>query len=158
MNITFLNIVRSMMFFKNVKLIFWGEVVLCVAYIHCPSSIINNKSPYEMWYNHLPVVQHFRVFGSLCYASIPKHQCNKLGARSCKCVFLGYYDTSKAYSLYEEENKFILSRDVIFLESDKSNSTIDKQLTHLEKFAFKKFYFESNNIVPHTEGWGGVPF
>jgi hypothetical protein len=31
--------------------------------------------------------------------------------------------TSKAYRLYDEENKkFILSRDVVFLESDKDTS------------------------------------
>lgn len=50
MNRTLLNMVRSMMFFKNVKLIFWGEVVLCATYIinRCTSSIINNKSTYEL--------------------------------------------------------------------------------------------------------------
>lgn len=69
---------------------------------------------------------------------------------------MGYFATSKAYRLYDEENKkFILSRDVIFLESDKINSIVDKQLAHLEKFASKKFYFAFNNVVPHTEG--GVP-
>jgi len=75
MNRTLPNMVRSMMFFKNVKLMFCGEAVLCAPYIrnHCPSSIINNKYPYEMWYKHLLVVQHFRVFGSICYALIPKY-------------------------------------------------------------------------------------
>jgi len=107
-------------------------------------------------YNRLPVVQHFRVFGSLCYALISKHQRNKLGSRSRKCILLGYSATSKAYRLYDEENKkFILSRGVIFLELDKNNSTIDRTLAHLEKFSSKKFYFEPNNDVPHTEG--GVP-
>lgn len=71
--------------------------------------------------------------------------------------FLGYSATSKAYRLYDEENmNFIISRDVIFLESNKINSTVDKKLTHLEKFASKKFYFESDNVVPHIEG--GFPF
>lgn len=67
--------VRSMMFFKNVKFMFWGEEILCGAYIinHCPYSIINNKRPYEMWYNHIPIFQHFRVFfGSQCCALIHK--------------------------------------------------------------------------------------
>ena len=105
-----------------------------------------------MSYNRLPVVQHFRVFGSLYYALIAKHQHNKLGARSHKCIFLGYSSISKAYRLYDEENeKLILSRDVIFLESYKSNSTVYKKLNHLEKFASKKFYVEFDNVVPHTE-------
>ena len=61
MNQTLLNMVRSMMFFKNVKLIFLGEAVLCAAYIinWCPSSVINNRTPYEMWYSHLPAITHF---------------------------------------------------------------------------------------------------
>lgn len=132
--------------------------MLCASYIHnrCPSFVINNKSPYEMWYNCLPVIQHFRVFGPLCYAFIPKHQRHTLGARSHKCFFLGYFSTSKDYSLYDEGNKkFILSKDVIFLECDEDNYTVDRQLTHLEKFSSKRFYFESNNDVPHTEE--GVP-
>jgi transposase InsO family protein len=115
MNKTLLNTVRSMMFFQNVRLIFWGEVVLCVVCIpnQCPSTCINNKSPYELWYNRLHVVQHFRVFGFPCYALIPKQQCDKLGAKSRKCIFLGYSNTSRSYRLYDEENKkFVVSRDV----------------------------------------------
>ena len=79
-NRTLLSMVRSMMFFKNVKLMFWGEAVLCAAYIRnrCPSSVINNITPYEMWYSRLAVVKHFRIFGSQCYALIPKHQRNKV--------------------------------------------------------------------------------
>ena len=33
MNRTLLNMVRSMMFFQNVKFMFWGEAVLCAVYI-----------------------------------------------------------------------------------------------------------------------------
>lgn len=63
MNRTLLNMVRLMMFFKIIKLMFWGEAMPCASYIcnHCPSSIIHNKSPCEKWYNQLHVVKHFRV-------------------------------------------------------------------------------------------------
>jgi hypothetical protein len=128
MNMTILNMVRSMMFFKNVKLMFWVDAVLCAVYIknRCPSHALKNKTPYEMWYGHIPSVRHLRVFGSTCYALIPKEQRNKLGARSQKCIFLGYSNTSKAYHLYDEVNKkFILSRDVIFLESSKTDNVVE---------------------------------
>eukprot|EP00253_Pinus_taeda_P018422 PITA_18422 len=74
MNRKILNMVRSMLFFKNGKIMFWANVVLCVAYIknRCPSNAIRNKTPYEMWYGHVPSVKHRRVFGSTCYALIPK--------------------------------------------------------------------------------------
>ena len=34
MNRTILNMVRSMMFFKNVKLMFWDDAVLCDVYVN----------------------------------------------------------------------------------------------------------------------------
>ena len=84
MNGTSLNMVHSMMFFKNVKLMFWADAVLCVVYIknRCPSNSIRNKTPYGMRHGHIPLVKHFKVFGSTYYALIPKVQRNKLGARS----------------------------------------------------------------------------
>ena len=97
---------------------FWGEVILYAVYIKSksPSTALQRKTPYEMWHGHLPSVKHFRVFGCTCYALILAHLRNKLKARSRKCIFLGYSTTSKAYCLYDEENKkFVLSRDVIFL-------------------------------------------
>ena len=38
-----------MMFFKNVKLMFWADAVLCDVYVknRCPSNAIRNKTPYE---------------------------------------------------------------------------------------------------------------
>ena len=62
------------MFFKNVKFMFWGEEMLCATYIinRCPSSLIKNRTPYEMWYNHLLAIKLFRNFGCQCYALIPK--------------------------------------------------------------------------------------
>jgi len=50
MNMTLLNMVHSMMFFKNVIFMFWADVVLCVVYVKnmCPSQALKNKNPYEM--------------------------------------------------------------------------------------------------------------
>eukprot|EP00253_Pinus_taeda_P013784 PITA_13784 len=92
-----------MLFFKNVKIKFWDDAILCVAYIknRCPSNAIRNNTPYEMWYGHVPSVKHLRVFGSTCYALIPKVHRNKLGARSCKCIFLGF---AKEKSFQEFDN------------------------------------------------------
>ena len=126
-----------MIFFKNVKLISWGEAILCVVYIknRSPSTALQNKTPYEIWHGHLLSIKHFRVFGSTCYALILAHLRNKLEARSRKCIFLGYSTTFKAYCLYDEENKkFIISKHVIFLEFDKDAHSIDKQLSHLDRF------------------------
>jgi hypothetical protein len=84
MNMTLQNRVRSMLFLKNVKLMFWVDAILCVVYVRniSPCHALGNKTPYEMWYNHIPSMWHLRVFGFTCYALIPKEQRNKLGARS----------------------------------------------------------------------------
>eukprot|EP00253_Pinus_taeda_P007878 PITA_07878 len=109
-----------------------------------------------MWYGHVPSVKHLRVFGSTCYALIPKVHRNKLGARSRKCIFLGYSNTSKAYCLYDEFNeKFIVSRDVIFLESSKTDNVVERQLDRLDRFANEKSFQEFDNQIPHLEG--GIP-
>lgn len=92
------------------------------------------------------------VFGSLCSALIPKHWRNKLGAKICKCIFLGYSTNSKVYMLYDEENKkFILSQDVNFLESAKDASTIYRPINHLDRFTSNFLNNESNNDIPHPE-------
>jgi len=99
MNRTILNMVCSMMFFKNVKLMFWANAVLCVVYVknRYPYNSIRNTIPYEMWYEHIPLVKHLNVFGSTYYALISKEQTSKLDARSHTCIFLGYSNTSNAY-------------------------------------------------------------
>ena len=106
-----------------------------------------------MWYGRIPSVRHLKVFGSTCYALSTKEQRNKLDARSRKCIFLGYSNTTKGYCLYNEENKkFILSRDVIFLESSKNEKTVERYLDHLGIFTCVKRYHEFDNEIPHLEG------
>lgn len=88
MNRNILNIVSSMTFFKNVILIFSNVIVLCVVYLKyrfLPHSL-DNKTYYEMWYAHIPLVRHFIVFGSTYYALILK-------GKKKKCIFLGHWDT-----------------------------------------------------------------
>jgi hypothetical protein len=83
MNMKLLNMVRSILIFKNEKLMFWVDLVLCVV------SMINkvmyhalgNKTPYEILYGHIPLVRHLIFFGSTCYALISKEKRNNIGAR-----------------------------------------------------------------------------
>jgi hypothetical protein len=120
--------VCSVLFFKNVKLMFYVDAVLCAIHVRnrSPSHALGNNTPYEMWYNHIPLARHLRFFGSTYYALIPKEQRKKLGERSWKCIFLGYSNTTKSYHLYDEVNKkSILSRYLVFLESTKNENIFD---------------------------------
>ena len=60
---------------------FWDDAIICVVYIKniCTSHVIKNKILYEIWYGHIPLVRNLMVFGSTCYALIPKEQRIKLG-------------------------------------------------------------------------------
>lgn len=60
-------------------------------------------------------VAHFRVFGCVAYAHVPKELRRKLDDRSEKFIFLGNNDHSRAYKLYNlVTNKVIISHDVEF--------------------------------------------
>jgi len=147
-----------MLFFKNVKTIFWGDVVMCAMCItnRCPSHALENKTLYEMWFGRVPSIHHPRVFGSTCYALVPKEQRNKLGARNQKCIFLGYVDTNKGYRLHDEVNKkFLFARDVTFMECSKSDLTIEQLLDHLDRLTCGKHFFEIDYEIPNMEG--GIP-
>lgn len=76
-------------------------------------------SPYERWYDRRPDLKHFEVFGCVAHAHIPDSQRNKLNNKAQKLRFVGYSTSSKGYRLLNEKTtKVIISRDVIFNESD----------------------------------------
>ena len=61
--------------------------------------------------------------------------------------------TSKAYHIYDEvNNKFIIYRDVIFLESSKIGNVVDWQLNHLDRFTRVKTYHEIGDEILHLKG------
>jgi hypothetical protein len=58
-----------------------------------------------------------KVFSCKTFAHIPDEKRSKLESKSIPCVFLGYYEGTKAYCLMcVESKKIVKSRDVVFLE------------------------------------------
>nr|GLL16801.1 uncharacterized protein LOC109166102 [Ipomoea trifida] len=67
------------------------------------------------WNGKIADCDHLRVFGCLAYAH--RHDNDKFQARSRPCIFVGYPGGQKGYKLYDITNqKFLVSRDVVFLE------------------------------------------
>ncbi|GJR53325.1 ribonuclease H-like domain-containing protein [Tanacetum coccineum] len=50
-----------------------------------PSSVLNGKSPFEIVFSRKPSLNHLRVFGCLCFATILNNS-DKFSSRSEKCV------------------------------------------------------------------------
>jgi hypothetical protein len=73
-----------------------------------------------VWSGRKPDVSHLRVFGCKAFAHVPDEKRTKLESKSMPCVFLRYYEGTKAYRLMCLETKRIIkSRNVMFIEGSK---------------------------------------
>nr|GEV54637.1 ribonuclease H-like domain-containing protein [Tanacetum cinerariifolium] len=88
-----------------------------VELIDLPSSMLNEKSPYEKIYKKPHTLPHLRLFGYLCFVTIVNNN-DKLGSRTEKCVKMRYFNFKKGYRSYNlDMDQFIFSRDVKFFKS-----------------------------------------
>lgn len=114
-----LEVFRALRFKASIPLCFLGDCVLTAVHIinGLPSSVLRNKSPFEMFYHTSPPFDHLRVFGRLAY-SVNVQRRDKFAARALPTVFMGYSATKKGYKLYDLHSKsFFFSRDVVIHES-----------------------------------------
>ncbi|XP_074277296.1 uncharacterized protein LOC141600938 [Silene latifolia] len=114
-----LEVARTLKIQSNVPIKFWGECVLTATYLinKMPVKLLRWKTPYELLYNELPSYDELRIFGTLCYATMPPTSTDKFSSRARKCPFLGYPCHQKGYKLYDMDKHVIFtSRDVLFKE------------------------------------------
>ena len=123
-NRTMVECARSMLYQKSLPLEFWGEAVNTTVYVlnRVSSRILHGETPFTKWYGYKPDVSHFKEFGNICYAHVPKQVRANLDSKAQECLFVGYCPTSKAYHLWFIHKRMILhSRDVIFYEETSPN-------------------------------------
>lgn len=91
-----------------------------------PAKTLVDKTPFEVFYGSSLNVGHFKIFGSVCYAHVPKHKRSKLDRKAIKCIFVGYSQASKGYRLWNPDTRSILvTRDVKFAKCDTLSDTTD---------------------------------
>lgn len=94
-----LNVAHALLFQGHLPKKFWGESILTTSYLIniTPSTLLENKSPYELLYGSLPDYANIRMFGTLCYARRINRDKDKFDDRSVRCVFLGYLMGKKGW-------------------------------------------------------------
>ena len=110
---------RAMLYNQGLPKFLWGEAADIVVYVQnrCPHSALDSKSPEEVFSDKIPDVSHFRVFGCLVYFHMPKEKRSKLDASGKKGRFVGYSETSKAYTIYVPGQREVeICHDVTFDE------------------------------------------
>src|SRR3954469_19269221 len=86
-NRTLFESLRAMMHSASVPEELWAELAATAVYLRnrLPTHAnMDEKSPYEAWHGHKPLVGHLRVIWADAFAHIPKSQRSKLAPRAIK--------------------------------------------------------------------------
>ncbi|UYV80136.1 K02A2.6-like [Cordylochernes scorpioides] len=107
LNRSLLDMARASMHNADLPQKFWAESVNCAAYIKNRSlcSALDNKVPEEIRLSRKVSVRHFKIFGALAYAHIPKQKRKKFDRRAKRCILVGYSTQSKGYRLWDNDSK-----------------------------------------------------
>jgi hypothetical protein len=107
-----------MLYNKDLPKKLWAEAINTASYVlnrTGPTTQIEGKTPYELWYNKQPHIDHLRIFGTECFVHIPKQKRKKLDKKAIKGYLVGYCGDKDGYRIWiPERNDVIISRDVLF--------------------------------------------
>ncbi|GFT06410.1 retrovirus-related Pol polyprotein from transposon TNT 1-94 [Trichonephila clavipes] len=120
---------RSIIYAVNIPLKLWAEAVNMFVYVlnRTGPTSVKDKSPYELWFSKEVIsIDHLRVFGTECFVHANQQKKGGNGTKkSFKGVFVGYSGEKHGYRIWiRDQNKVILSRDVIF-QNEKSSCVPD---------------------------------
>ncbi|XP_060202125.1 uncharacterized protein LOC132630572 [Lycium barbarum] len=127
-NRTLLEKAQCMLSNAKVPKEFWAEAVNTACYVvnRSPASVIDFKTPNEVWSGKLSDYSYLRVFGCFAYYHVSD---GKLEPRARKSLFMGYAEGIKGYRIWSlDPIKFVICRDVTF---DKA-SMLDPEKASIE--------------------------
>ncbi|KAJ9542859.1 LOW QUALITY PROTEIN: hypothetical protein OSB04_029365 [Centaurea solstitialis] len=83
-----------------------------------PSSVLDNKSPFEVLFHTTPNYENFRPFGCRVYPYLRDYCTTKLAPRSVPCIFIGNNNQYKGYRCLDPvANKIFTTRHAQFDEA-----------------------------------------
>ena len=163
-NRTVLSTTRSILKAMDLPQSFWGEAVRHSVYIlnRLPTKFLKNQTPYEALEGRKPNLDHLRVFGCVGHVKVPSNQVGKLDDRSVPMVYLGTEPGTKAYRMYNpEERRLVISRDVKFDEARKWDwhlqQDVNQGLNHKGDFVVYVTPTEHGSVVEGSESEPAEP-
>ncbi|KAJ9561594.1 hypothetical protein OSB04_006754 [Centaurea solstitialis] len=119
-NRTLIEAARSMLSEANLATQFWAEAVNTACYTQNRSLIVKRfrRTPYELFRNRKPSIEHLHIFGCVCYILNNKDNLGKFDSKSDDGIFLGYSSISKTYRVFNKRRQAI--EETIHVKFDES--------------------------------------
>ncbi len=75
--------------------IFWAESIITIDYIqnYCYTSLILDKTPFELWVSMQPDLCHLCAFKCPTYEHVLNEKQQKLDSKTQKCIFVDYVES-----------------------------------------------------------------
>jgi hypothetical protein len=88
----------------------WDKFCATAAYLTnlTASTSFGSKTPYELWFSHVPSLSHLREIGCCAFALIQTNNPN-IYRRSMPCTLIGYAPHSKAYRLWDNTSSAVFN-------------------------------------------------
>ena len=136
MNRTIMEHAMSMRLHASFPLQFWEDVVDTIVYLinRGPSRSLDGIIPEDSWIGKKVNYSFLKTFGCEAFFHIHKENRKTLEEKSKKCTFIGYGVNNFGYRLLDyENNKIIMSRDVIFNENFMYKDQLQRKKQEKEK-------------------------
>ncbi|KAJ9536026.1 LOW QUALITY PROTEIN: hypothetical protein OSB04_un000809 [Centaurea solstitialis] len=145
-NRTLIEAARSMLSEANLATQFWAEAVNTACYTQNRSLIVKRfrRTPYELFHNRKPSIEHLHIFGCVCYILNNKDNLGKFDSRSDDGIFLGYSSVSKTYRVFNKRRQTI--EEMIHVRFDESGPTFPHPQDNAEINQWADSFFQVPDI------------
>ena len=121
---------------------------------HSPTLSLGFKITEEVWSGRNVTLDHLRRFGCEALVHVVQEQ---VSPRAAKGYFLGYPQVVKGYRVWiSEDEKYTISRNVVFHEDKMFKDTVEKDLKESKKTKKRKRVPFSFDKTFEDSGLGGV--
>jgi hypothetical protein len=116
-----MDMVRNMISYSTLPISLWMEALKTAIHIlnRVPSKSMP-KTPYELWIESEPSLNHLRVWGCPAEAKAFNPNIEKLDSKTVSCHFISYPERSKGYRFYcpDRHTEIVEIRHAVFLEDN----------------------------------------